>query len=225
MPPVAPFPAPPAELIEATAPTRGGGLVAPALDVEAWVRAEILAPDRPLSIYDHGHLTEHGARVAFLWSTEVETRGGRRTLGTCQTAEPTGRAWAQAQRRAQLVDWFGTVPTFLVVLDALHAAHALATGRPENVLAVVDHELCHAGIKTDAYGAPQFNDATGEPKWTVVPHTVEEFPGPVRRWGIEATGVGPLAEAIDYVREHGPDMAPATLDGLCGTCKRSLSVT
>lgn len=223
MRPAAPFPGPPSDLLDASAPVPGGGLVAPALDVETWVQAEVLASDRPFSISDHAHLCEHKARVAFLWSTETETRGGRRTLGTCQLAALTGRAWAQAQRRAQLVDWFGEVPTFLVVLDALHAAHALATGRPEDVLAVVDHELCHAGIVTDEWGVQRFDDRTGEPAWTVLPHTVEEFPGPVRRWGIAATGVGPLADAIDHVRAHGPEFAPAHLDGLCGTCKRSIA--
>ena len=220
---VPPFPAPPAELLEATVPVPGGGLVAPALDVEAWVQSEVLAENRPLSIYEHAHLREFKARVAFLWCTEHEARSGRRTLGTCQLARPTGRAWAQAQRRQQLTEWFGEVPTFLIVLDALHAQHALDTDRPENVLAVVDHELSHCGIKTDAYGARQFNDRTGEPVWTVRAHDVEEVVGVVRRWGTAATGTSALAAAIDHVREHGPDVAPASLDGICGTCKREVA--
>ena len=217
------FPAPPQSLLDATWPVKGGGLVAPALDLEAWVQREILAEDRPLSIYEHAHLREHNARVCFLWTTEVEARQGRRTLGTCQLGRPTGRAWPQAQRRAQLVDWFGAVPDFLIVLDALHASHALATGRPENLLAVIDHELSHAGIKLDAYGERQFDRVTDEPTWAVMPHPVEEFPGVVRRWGIAATGVGTMAEAIDHVRAHGPDIAPASLDGLCGTCRAPLA--
>lgn len=222
------IPAPPRDLLDAAVPIKGGGSVAPALDLEAWVCAEILSPDRPLSIYPHAHLLpadrggDHDVRVAFLWTTEVENRGGRRTLGTCQLAAPTGRAWPAAQRRHQLTEWFGEVPTFLVVLDALHAAHALATGRPENLLAVIDHELCHAGIMIDEFGVPKLNRVTHEPEWTVVPHEFEEFAGPVERWGIEATGLGRLVDAIDHVRAHGPSIAPATLDGLCGTCRRPL---
>ena len=224
-----PIPAPPEEILAATVPEKGGGLVTPALELEAWVVSEILSPNRPLSIYEHAHLLpashggDHDVRVAFLWCTEIERRSGRRTLGTCQLGAPTGRAWPQAQRRQQLTEWFGAVPDFLVVLDALHASHALSTGRPENLLAVVDHELCHAAQKRDAWGEPVFDAATGEPTWDVRPHDVEEFVGPVRRWGIEATSIGRLADAIDHVREHGPDMAPATLDGLCGTCRRGIA--
>ena len=222
MTPPALFPAPPAELLEATAPVRGGGLVAPALDVEAWVRTEVLAENRPLSIYDHAHLREFDARVGFLWSTEVEARGGRRTLGTCQLAAPTGRAWAQAQRRQQLTDWFGEVPAFLVVLDALHASHALRTGRPADVLAVVEHELYHASVKRDAYGVVKL-DRDDQPTPDVRPHDVEEFAGVVRRYGVAASAAGPLVEAAEYVREHGPDVAHATLHGLCGTCNREVA--
>ena len=212
---VSPIPSPPRELLDASSPVKGGGLVAPALELEAWVRAEILSPNRPLSNYDHQALSEFEPRVAFLWTTEHMADKGRRVLGTAQLAEPTGKAWPAAQRRAQLLDWFGEVPTFLVVLDALHASHALATGRPENFLAVVDHELYHCGQELDTYGAPRFT-RDGEPRWGIRGHTVEEFPGVVRRYGIEASGVGPLADAIDYVRAHGPDVAPATLDGVCG---------
>lgn len=222
MQPVAPFPVPPADLLTATVPIKGGGLVAPALDVEAWVQAEILAENRPLSNYDHAHLGEFEARVAFLWSTEVETRAGRRTLGTCQTAAPTGRAWPQAQRRAQLIGWFGAVPDFLIVLDALHASHALRTGRVADLLAVVDHELYHCGVKLDDFGAIRFSP-DGEPTWTVRPHDVEEFAGVVRRYGVAASAAGPLAQAIEYVRENGPDIAPASLDGVCGSCKRAIA--
>ena len=223
------FPGPPVELLDAAVPVKGGGGVAPALDLEAWVASEILAPDRPLSIYDHAHLRpaslggDHDVRVCFLWCTEVETRQGRRTLGTCQLGPPTGRAWTAAQRRQQLTEWFGAVPDFLITLDALHAAHALATGRPEDVLAVVDHELCHAAQKRDAWGQPLYHPVTDEPAWAIQPHDVEEFVGPVRRWGVQATGVKPLADAIDYVRENGPDIAPASLDGICGTCSRAVA--
>ena len=226
---VSALPRPPDELLADALPVRGGGAVAPALELEAWVLSEILAPDRPLSIYEHEHLRppsqggDFDVRLGFLWCTEVERRSGHRTLGTCQLGEPTGRAWAAAQRRQQLTEWFGEVPTFLIVLDALHASHALKTGRPQDLLAVVDHELCHAGIRRDRYGVPRFSERTGEPQWEVRRHDVEQFVGPVRRWGLEATGMSEMAQAIDDLRELGPEVAPATTDGLCGTCKSPIS--
>jgi len=219
MAPATSFPRPPEALLAETLPVSGGGLVAPSLDVEAWVRSEILAPNRPLSNYDHAHLVDGQARVAFLWSTEVERRQGRRTLGTCQLAAPKGRAWVAAQRRAQLVGWFGEVPDFLVVLDALFVTHALSTGRTADVLAVVEHELYHAAQDTDREGEPKYTP-DGEPVWGIRPHDTEEFAGVVRRYGVSASAnAGPLAEAVEYVRENGPDVATATLDGLCGTCR------
>ena len=225
MTPPTPIPAPPEDLLAAALPGRGGGTVAPALDVEAWVRAEILSADRPLSNYDHAHLGDAGGwpRVAFLWTTEHMASNGRRVLGTCQLAEPTGKAWPAAQRRCQLTDWFGEVPVFLIVLDARFAAHALATSRPENLLAVIEHELYHAAQKRDPYGAPLFT-ADGEPRWGMRDHDTEEFAGVVRRYGIAASpNASPLVAAADYVRAHGPDVAQASLDGLCGTCKRAVA--
>lgn len=210
-----PFPAPPAEVLD------GPPTVAPALDVEAWVLAEFLAPDRPMSIYEHSHLAEHEARVGWLWATEVLVKRGRRILGRCGLAQPTGDAWQQLHRTEQLERWFGEVPDFVVTLDAQFVAHALATGRVADVLALVDHELCHAGIALDADGFQRFRK-DGSPVWGIRTHDVEQFLGPVRRWGLASAGVEKLAEAIDHVRAVGPDIAQATLDGVCGTCRAGI---
>ena len=47
----------------------------------------------------------------------------------------------------------------------------------------------------------------------------------MRRWGIAASAAGPLADAIDHVRAVGPDIAQATLDGVCGTCRAAIGAT
>lgn len=211
-----PFPAPPRELLD------GPPTLAPALDVEAWVSAEILASDRPLTNYDHHTLTEWEARIGWLWATEPLIKRGRRVLGRCHLAAPTGDAWQVLTRTGQLLDWFGEVPTFYVILDAHHAAHALATGRPADVLAVVDHELYHCGVERDRYNVERFQ-RDGTPMWGIRPHDVEEFAGVVRRYGTAASAAGPLVDAARYVEEHGPDVAQATLEGICGTCKREVA--
>ncbi len=217
---ISPVPAPDPELLETH--HEGRGIIVPANDLEAWVWSNILSDDGPLSNYDFEALREHRPRVGFLWCTEVEMRKGRRTLGTCALGRPTGRVWEQIRRTEQLLRWFGEVPAFVITLDALFASHALQTDRPADLLAVVEHELYHCGQELDRYGAVRFTpDDT--PVWTVAPHDVEEFAGVVRRYGVAASAAGPLAAAIEHVREHGPDVAEASLDGLCGTCGRAVA--
>lgn len=200
-----------------------GTAVLPALELEAWVRAEILAENRPLSNYDHAHLREFEARVAFLWCFESLRKKGRRVLGTAQLGEPSGDAWTKALRRDHLVRLFGYVPDFLITIDAHFAASALDERLPQNLLAVVEHELYHCGQDTNSWGDPRFTQ-DGEPVWGIRPHDTEEFAGVVRRYGVGASAnAQPLVEAVDWVRAHGPDVAPSTLEGVCGSCLRKVA--
>ena len=210
------FPAPPDDVLQ------GPGTVSPALDVEAWVLDTVLDEDGALYNPDHGHLAEGAARVAFLWCSDRYAKNGRVVLGTCQLGPPRGNAWNVARQRDQLETWFGAVPDFLVTLDARFFAGALAADRAAPALAVVEHELYHAAQKTDRYGDPAF-DPDGRPVWAVRGHDVEEFVGVVRRYGLDTPGIRPMAAAIDHVREHGPDVVQATIDGLCGTCKQPVA--
>lgn len=210
------FPAPPREVLDAP-PT-----VAPALDVEAWVLDVLLDPDGTLHNPDHVHLGTWEPRLGFLWATESLVKKGRRVLGRCQTGKPTGDAWQQLVRTEQLLRWFGDVPDFVVTLDAHFVSHALRTDRPGDVLALVEHELYHCGIEKDRWGAERFTQH-GHPIWGVRAHDVEEFAGVVRRYGVAASAAGPLVEAADHVREHGPEVAQATIEGICGTCRREVA--
>ena len=224
MTPASPIPRPPAELLDASGHVKGSGRFAPALELEAWIWTEILSEDRPLSNYGHGHLSEHSARIGLVWSTERYHKSGRRILGTAQRGEPTGSAWSAGRQRQQLREWFGNVPDFLILLDAWHADHAIRTEQPQNFLAVLEHELYHCAQDRTADGDPRFTQ-DGEPVWGIRPHDTEEFAGVIQRYGVGASpNASPLASAIEYVREHGPDVAQSTLDGLCGTCKRSLQL-
>lgn len=210
------FPAPPPEVLD------GPPTLAPALDVEAWVLDTVLDEGGALYNPDHELLRSWEPRVGVLWATEPLVKSGRRVLGRCALGRPSGDAWAQLARTEQLVRWFGDVPAFTVTLDARFVSHALRTGRGADVLALVEHELYHCGQEVDRYRAPKFN-RDGSPKWAVRPHDVEEFAGVVRRYGVAASAAGPLVAAAEHVREHGPDVAPATIDGVCGTCRREVA--
>ena len=214
------LPRPPDELIDSARSWRGGGAVRPALDLEAWVITEIRAADRPLSNYDFGLIAD--ARVAFLWCTEPYTKTGTVVLGTCQLGPPRGNAWSAVRQRAQLCEWFGEVPDFLVTLDAVFFEQCVREGQPASALAVVEHELYHCGRKLDREGDPAFG-ADGEPLWDLRPHDIEEFAGVYRRYGRDTPGTQAFVAAVEHVAEHGPDIAPASLDGLCGTCGRSVA--
>lgn len=213
MTPPAPLPLPPADLLQRS------GAAAPALDLEAWVRAELVEEGRPLTNYDHELLREYEPRVGFLWVTEAYNRKGQRVLGTAQVGEPSGHAWARLQRAQQLAEWFGEVPAFVITLDAVRYDYEVRRGRPQNALATVEHELYHCGQDAKADGSPRF-DRDGFPVWGIRPHDVEQFVGVVRRYGTDAARVHELVAAALHANAHGPEVGPAQLDGLCGTCLR-----
>ena len=213
-----PFPHPPRELLD------GPPTVAAALDVGAWVSAEIVAPERPLSNYDFATLHEWEARIGWLWATEQLVKLGRRIGGLASLGAPSGDTWQRLRRTEQLVRWFGAVPDFVITLDAHYVSHALQTGRAADVLALVEHEVYHCGVERDHFGVEQFSK-DGRPKWGMRPHDVEEFAGVVKRYGVAASVAGPLVEAARYVEEHGPDVAAASIEGICGTCRRAVAVS
>lgn len=196
------------------APPPGLGHVRPAHELAEWVRANVLDEAGPIHNPDHAHLVGFDAAVGWLWMPDTLRRSGSRILGTCATGKPSGDAWAQAVKREQLERWFGDVPDFVVSLCARHAAHELEQGRPANVLAVVEHELYHAAVERDQYGAERF-DRFGNPRWGVRPHDVESFVGCVRRYGTEATGTTALIQAA----MNEPEIGRAQLEGICGTCR------
>lgn len=111
----------------------------------------------------------------------------------------------------QLLDWFGEVPTFLLTFDAEYAA----TCTDAEFMALVEHELYHAGQERDAFGAPRFNKQTGKPIFGIRGHDVEEFVGVVRRYGASAAHVEEMVVAANA----GPEIARVDVARACGTCR------
>ena len=87
---------------------------------------------------------------------------------------------------------------------------------PQNILSLYEHELYHAGQAKDMFGLPKFSRTTGKPILAMAPHSLEEHTGVVRRYGVHASG----QDAVDFVQAAllEPEIAPAKIKGLCGTC-------
>jgi hypothetical protein len=200
-------PRPPAALFE----DLGIGRFAPALDLLAWVRNTFLLPGHPLHNPDHAHLAD--AELGFLWTSVENTRQGKTVIGQCESPGG-GRAgkWQRARNEQQLREWFGTVPDFLITLDAMFCGHA----DDARFCALVEHELYHAAHATDEFGSPRFHRDTGLPMFTIRGHDVEEFVGVVRRYGVVN---GAVAELVIAAAAR-PSIGPAALASGCGTCLR-----
>jgi hypothetical protein len=177
----------------------------------AWVWDVLIAGDGALCNPDHAHLRR--AEIGVLLTNETNERKGRRVLGTAREGPPSGTTWAKGQKRQQIERWFGDVPDFLITLDGFWMHRRAQEDDAAAILALVEHELYHCA--QDGY-----NRRTGKPKWTMRAHDVEEFVGVVRRYGAGAPAdqTARLAEAV----RAAPDVASASLDGLCGQCGQAL---
>lgn len=182
----------------------------PAPDLAAWIHATFIAPGGALYNEAHAHLEQ--ASIGWLWTSCLNHKAGRRIVGTCERGDPQAMGkWAKARARQQVMDWFGTVPDFIITLDAMHWASI----DNATACAIAEHELSHAAQETDEYGAPKFRK-DGSPAFTIRGHDVEEFIGVVERYGAQATGITRLIEAA----QRGPSIGLAQITGACGTCAK-----
>jgi hypothetical protein len=118
--------------------------------------------------------------------------------------------WSRARAEQQIVAWFGSIPDFIITLDAEYCRHC---GDAE-FMALVEHELYHAAQDKDDFGQPKFSKSTGLPVFTVRGHDVEQFVGVVRRYGADASGVREMVDAAN----RPPEIARAYIEHACGTC-------
>lgn len=199
-------PQPPAELFDDL-----HGSFVPAPEVAAWLRKAFLDEESPLYNPEHLHLS--AAHIGVLWTTVPNSRHMHAIVGTAEIPFPQGGAWQKKRALYQLRQWFGAVPDFLLTLSAEYAAGASDVG----FCALVEHELYHCGHRRDLFGIPMFTKE-GRPKFGIRGHDVEEFVGIVRRYGAKA-GAGDTAAFVAAARRK-PEIAPAEIARLCGTCAR-----
>jgi hypothetical protein len=198
-------PQPPAELLEPLSAPR----FIPAPDIIEWARATFIAPDAELVNEDHAHLNH--ATLGALWTNVPNGRNGRRIVGQCERGLPQGAMgrWAKARAEQQVIGWFGQVPDFILTFDACYWAEC----SDAEAMALVEHEIYHAGQEIDEFGAPKFKK-TGEPAFGIRGHDIEEFVGVVRRYGAGAAHV----EAMVAAAKAGPEISAARIARACGTC-------
>jgi hypothetical protein len=182
---------------------------APAPEVLAWLREQILAEDGLLHNPDHVHLLDADLQV--LWAAEGFATKGRTVIGQAEEVTFRCSAWQKGRQEQQMYEWFGHVPDWLITLDA---SYCRSCGDAE-FCALVEHEMYHVGHALDEFGLPAFT-RHGAPKLFLRGHDVEEFVGVVRRYG---TG-DPRGSLAQLVRAAGqrPEVSLASIAGACGTC-------
>lgn len=180
---------------------------APAPDVLTWAKREILTEGGSLFNPDHQHLED--ADVQFLWAAGGFTKQMNRVVGQCELVTFRCGPWQKGRQEQQMREWFGSVPEFLITLDASYAAQC----SDAEFCALVEHELYHIGHEHDQAGQPKFW-SHGTPKLAIRGHDVEEFVGIVRRYG----ATGRAAELVAAAGKR-PEVSGINIARACGTCQ------
>jgi hypothetical protein len=181
----------------------------PSQELDIWVRETFLDERSALFNPEHWHLIE--AHIGYLWTNTPNIKGMRPVAATAEIPFFRGTAWQKARQTAQMCEWFGTTPDFLITFDSRLAAEA-----SDNVFcARSDHELYHCAQKLNQYDEPMFNSVTDRPIYCIKSHDVEEHIGVVRRWGIGTVANG---ERFLEAALAEPEIAQADINLMCGTC-------
>ena len=188
---------------------------AAAPEMEAWARGTFIDDSAQLQNEDHAHL--QNASIGFLWTNVENAKKGRLVIGTAEPGTPQGAMgkWGRAKAVMQIEGWFGSVPDFIITLDAswwLQASDAEAC-------ALIEHELYHCAQAADEFGAPKFNQQTGRPSFTMRGHDFEGFVGVARRYGAIEAGVRELMDALT----DAPTLSVDMIGLACGACHSKIA--
>ncbi len=199
-------PYPPSALLELSDLSDFGIRLTPAPEAWEWLQAEILADTGSIHNEDHAHLLDADIRI--MWASSAFNKQGRTVLGQAEQIAFRAGGWQKARMEQQMMDWFGSVPDFIITL----AADFCAQCSDLEFCALVEHELYHIAQATNQEGEPKFTQ-DGFPKLEMRGHDVEEFVGVVRRYGASAD-VQALVDAANQPAE----VAKLHIARACGTC-------
>lgn len=181
----------------------------PDASVWEWICSTFLREGSPLHNPEHAHLIE--ADVGILWTSIVQARNMNRVAATAEILMFQGAGWKRSRQEQQMWEWFGSVPDFVITIDANVAAEL----SDAQWCALVEHELYHCAQARDPFGAPKFTK-DGQPKYAIRGHDVEEFVGIVRRYGA-GNAAGATARLVDASKKS-PEVARIDIARACGTC-------
>lgn len=123
----------------------------------------------------HDHLED--AEIAVIFCEELPARNGRRILGTAHVM-------SEKERLLTAVD-------LLICLDK----RAWKVMGGDTRRAVLDHELCHFGMRVDEDGTPERDDK-GRTMYRLNAHDVEEFLRVIKRHGTYLADIAATAAAL-----------------------------
>jgi len=174
-----------------------------------WMLDVFVREDGALFNHEHAHLRE--ASIGVLWTGIAHARHMNRVAATAEIPMFQGAGWKRSRQEQQMVEWFGSVPDFVITIDANVAAEL----DDMTWCALVEHELYHCAQAQDPYGAPKFSQ-DGQPKYAIRGHDVEEFVGIVRRYGA-GHAAGQTAKLVKAASIT-PEVARIDVARACGTC-------
>ena len=187
----------------------------PAHDLRNWILETFIYQDGPLYNPEHDHIQLFDRDFfAVLWASSAFVKAEKMVLGQCERVMINVGGWKKARQELQLRNWFGYIPTYIITIDAQYASEATDT----DFCALIEHELCHIGVKRDEDGNIQVSNMTGEPKHYLRGHDVEEFNTVVQRYGASEA----VQAMVDLV-SAGPTIGKAKIAQSCGTCLLKLA--
>ncbi len=187
----------------------------PAKELKEWILATFISDSGELHNPEHGHIAPWDDDLFHvLWASSAFMKADQVVLGQTEKVMFNAGGWKKARQEKQMVDWFGCIPTFLITIDAQYAATATDT----DFCALIEHELYHVGAKRDEDGNYIVSPSTGEYKYYLRGHDVEEFHGVVERYG-SSEQVQKMVELAN----NGPTIGKAKIAHACGTCLLKLA--
>lgn len=134
-------------------------------------------------------LKQFEPRIEILMRRNIEVKSGRMVLGSLNLPGVQGKL-------KPLFDWllmsrYGYMPDYLMIL----CNHYWESVGPREREILVYHELCHAEPRRTKDGDLSMDDDTGEIRWGLCGHDVEEFTAVVRRYGAWNADIKSFVEA------------------------------
>ena len=187
----------------------------PAKELKEWILATFISDSGELYNPDHGHIAPWDDDLFHvLWASSAFMKADQMVLGQTEKVMFNAGGWKKARQEKQMIDWFGCMPTFLITIDAQYAATATDT----DFCALIEHELYHVGAKRDEDGNYIVSPSTGEYKYYLRGHDVEEFHGVVERYGASEQ-----VQKMVELANNGPTIGKAKIAHACGTCLLKLA--